>query len=236
MEIIELSGQIRNVNGKSEVKRLRESNQVPGIIYGKTPQKDTIPFQINRKELSVKVKFPIRRNQLYKISLQGEKQQDALVFLKDWQLNPIRDHWWEHMDFYAIDPKEKVKVPVPLRFTGKCVGITNGGILQTLKREVTLSGLPMDLPDHIEIDVTNLDIGRSLHVNELSPPDKCTIVATSNYALAAVVSPEEEVTATPAAGTDAAATADGVAAPADASAAAPEGDAKAEPKKSEEKK
>lgn len=213
MEVIKLVGSTRTAHGKGEVRRLKQTGFVPAVVYGKLNQKQTISIQISRKELGHKVKFPIRSNQLYSLAIENDgSKEEALVFLKDWQLNPIRTRWWEHLDFYAIRPEEKVRVLVPLKFVGLCKGVKNGGVLQPVRREVTVLGLPMDLPDVIEIDVTSLDIGKSIHVNEILAPSKCNIVATTNFAVVAVVAPEEEVVATPAAAATTEAAAEGTAA------------------------
>lgn len=201
MEVIKLVGSVRTAHGKGEIRRLKQTGIVPGVVYGKLKQKQAIPIQISRKELTHKVKFPIRKNQLYSLALQGSEVQkeEALVFLKDWQLDPVRTRWWEHLDFYAIHPNEKVSVLVPLKFVGVCKGVKSGGVLQPVRREVTILGLPMDIPEAILVDVTHLDIGRSIHVNEITAPEKCSIVAATNFAVVAVVSPEEEVVETVAA-------------------------------------
>lgn len=196
MEVIKLVGSPRTAHGKGEVRRLKQMGQVPAVVYGKLNQKKTISIQISRKELSHKVKFPIRSNQLYSLAVEeggSKSKEEALVFLKDWQLNPTRTRWWEHLDFYAIRPEEKVRVLVPLKFVGMCKGVKNGGVLQPVRREVTVLGLPMDLPEVIEVDVSNLDIGKSIHVNEIPAPSKCSMVAATNFAVVAVVAPEEEV-------------------------------------------
>lgn len=194
MEVIDLIGSRRVVHGKSDVRRLKASDNVPGVAYGKTKDRATISLQLTRAELRKKVKFPIRRNQLYKLQVD---QDEMLVFLQDWQLNPMKTQCWEHIDFLAINEKEKVKVLVPLNFVGKCVGVTNGGILQPVRREVLISALPMDIPDSVDVDVTSLDVGRSIHVNDIPSPEKCAIEASTNYAVVAVVAPEEEVVAAP---------------------------------------
>ena len=152
MEVIDLNGSLRTRRGKSEVRRLRIEGHVPGILYGNISDKKSVNFQITRQELGNKVKFPIRQNQLYRFHIKNEKgDQSYLVIIKDWQMNTLKAKWWKHIDLYAIDEKQKVIISVPLKFTGKCVGVTNGGILQPVVREVEVETLPQNIPDDIEV-------------------------------------------------------------------------------------
>jgi large subunit ribosomal protein L25 len=198
MELIDLTGLLRVERGKSEVRALKRSGFVPGVLYGNLPSKENIHLKISRKELEGKVKFPIRSNQLYKFNLNktvGTSTQDPqsfVVFIKDWQLNPLKPRWWEHLDLYAIDENKKVRVSVPLKFTGTAAGIKQGGILQPIRREVEVEALPRHIPELIGVIVDELMIGQSIHVNDLTPPENCAFYAPTNFALVTVAAPAEE--------------------------------------------
>ncbi len=187
MEVITLSGTIRQASGKSALSQLKKEGQVPGILYGKL--ESNVPCAISLKELNTKVKFPIRKNQIYRLGLEGE---NYLVFVKDWQLDPLKTHAWKHVDFFVIDEKKKVRVSVPIEFTGKCKGLLEGGILQPLVREVEVDALPNHIPQKIEVSVADLNIGENIHVNDLTPPENTQFHAPNNYALVTVAAPADE--------------------------------------------
>src|SRR5262245_23722160 len=120
-----------------------------------------------------------------------------------------------HADLYEVDLTARIQVRVPLHFVGRAAGVTRGGILQPIVREIEVECLPMDIPEFFDIDVSALDIGDSVHVSDMSMPEGVTAVSEASQALVTVVTPTVEEEPTPAA------------APAEAPVVAPE----AEPKK-----
>jgi large subunit ribosomal protein L25 len=97
-----------------------------------------------------------------------------------------------HADLYEVDLAAKIQVQVPLRFVGKAAGVTRGGILQPIVREVEVECLPMDIPGFFSVDVGALDIGDSIHVEEIQMPADVTLVFESNFAVVTVVTPTVE--------------------------------------------
>ena len=117
------------------------------------------------------------------------------------QVQPLTGKFY-HADFYEVDMKHKLTLDVLLRFIGKAIGVENGGELQHIKREVKISCLPANLPDHIDVDVSALDIGDSIKVKELKLPEGITVLDPPDAAVAAVAvikiakaTPEEEAAA-----------------------------------------
>jgi large subunit ribosomal protein L25 len=105
-----------------------------------------------------------------------------------------------HADLYEVDLSAKIAVRVPLRFIGKAAGVVRGGILQPIVREIEVECLPLDIPEFFNVDVSELDIGDSVHVEELTMPEGVTALFDSNFALVTVVTPTvEEAPAAPAA-------------------------------------
>ena len=116
--------------------------------------------------------------------------------VKELQTHPLSGNFI-HIDFYEIDMKRQIKVMVPIITTGKSVGVENGGMLNTVRREVELLCLPGDIPEAIEIDITDLDIGDSIHIEDISLGENVEVSADFNFTVVTVLSPtveeEEEV-------------------------------------------
>ncbi len=153
------------------------------------------------------------------------------MILKSVERDPAR--WTlDHVDFYEISDKRPLQVKVPLEFKGTPVGVKiGGGLLQIVRREVTVEALPSAIPEKIEVDVSNLELNNSLHLGDLQVPEGLKVVDSKTYTIASVSEPEKEevVAAAPVAAEGAAA----AAAPGTGAAAAPAAEAaKAEaPKK-----
>ncbi len=115
----------------------------------------------------------------------GKKKIEKLSLIKELQVQPLTGKFY-HADFYEVDMKHKLTVEVSLRFIGKPIGVENGGELQHIKREIKVSCLPANLPDHIDVDVAGLDIGDSIKVRELTIPEGITVLDLPDSAVAAV--------------------------------------------------
>jgi large subunit ribosomal protein L25 len=123
---------------------------------------------------------------------------EKVALVKDMQYHPISGEV-VHADLYEVDLAAKIQVNVPLRFVGRAEGVGRGGILQPIAREIEVECLPLDIPEFFEVDVSALDIGDSVHVEELAMPEGVTAVSESNLALVTVVPPSVEEAPTPAA-------------------------------------
>ena len=131
----------------------------------------------------------------------GGKKIEKLSLIKELQVQPLTGKFY-HADFYEVDLKHKLTFEVSLRYIGKSIGVENGGELQHIKREIKVSCLPANLPDHIDVDVSALDIGDSFKVKELKLADGITVLDPPDAAVAAVAmikvvkaTPEEEAAA-----------------------------------------
>jgi large subunit ribosomal protein L25 len=192
MEQIELEVFLRTVKGKGAAHRLRREGKIPAVLYGRGMQ--TYPLALNPKELEKILTSGARENTLIGLKITGagsEKIGHKVVMLKDLQVHPIQGTYL-HADFYAVAMSEKIEVEVPIRLTGKAEGTKSGGILQQPQREVRVRCLPSDIPEFIEVDVSALKIGDSLHVKDIASSSQCEIVAETNFTLASVVPPISE--------------------------------------------
>ena len=231
MEITELAAQVRKEHKKGPARRLRQQGFVPAIFYGRSAE--NILLAVNNKEL-LKLHKDKKDHSFIKLIIDdgGKKKIEKLSLIKELQVQPLTGKFY-HADFYEVDMKHKLTFEVSLRFTGKAIGVENGGELQHIKREVKVSCLPANLPDHIDVDVSALDIGDSIKVKELKLAEGMTVLDPPDAAVAAVAvikvvkaTPEEEEAAAAAA---AAAAAEG------ATPEAPAAEEKTEKEKEKEK-
>ncbi len=152
----------RDEVGSQQVKKIRKEGWVPAILYG---EKVNEPLKFNKFELIRLLHTMTSEHQLIKIKLDN-KVQDVLV-------KEIGYHFYRnevvHIDLHKIAMDKKITTSVPIEEVGTCKGIVAGGILEHIMRELEIECLPKDLPSVIEIDITNLEIGQTIHVGEIPP-------------------------------------------------------------------
>ncbi|MFT5442829.1 MAG: large subunit ribosomal protein L25 [Myxococcota bacterium] len=163
-----LSVEIRTETGKGAARRLRAVGRAPAVLYGHG--KAPVSLTVNSKELDVLLRSShAGMNTL--IDLDGASEvKGRVVLVKDIQRHPVA-RTLVHVDFFEIDTSEKIHVSVPIRLIGSPVGVKLGGILEHTMREIDLACLPTAIPDSLDIDIADLDIGESLHVSDLTFPD-----------------------------------------------------------------
>ena len=132
----------------------------------------------------------------------------TVVLVKELQREPEKG-LYIHADLYEVDLKKAIEVGVPLHFVGKAAGLEEGGVLDHPMREIQLECLPREIPDHIEVDVSALNIGESLHVRDIAIEEGMRMLSDPDLAVASVVAPRAEEEETPAEGEEEAAAAEG---------------------------
>ncbi len=183
MEVTDLAAQVRKEQKKGPARRLRQSGFVPAIFYGRSAENMLLAV---KNDALVKLHKNKKDHAFIKLIIDdGKKKIEKLSLIKELQVQPLTGKFY-HADFYEVDMKHKLTVEVSLRFIGKPVGVDNGGELQHIKRELKVSCLPADLPDHIDVDVAALDIGDSIKVRELTIPAGLTVLDLPDSAVAAV--------------------------------------------------
>jgi large subunit ribosomal protein L25 len=193
-----LAARVRKDKGKGAARKLRKNNQIPAIFYG--PKTDPVMLAVDYAELKRIMKLGSGENTILDLRVQSDQGSETRkAMIKDLLMDPVKDTFL-HADFYEISMDKKITVGVPIRLLNTPVGVTNGGILQHVRRELTVSCLPDKLIDSLELDVSGLDIGDSLHIRDIELPEGITsdeeedltvvIVAAPTVAAEAV---EEEV-------------------------------------------
>lgn len=181
---VSLNVDVRTEAGKKVAKKLRFRGQLPAIVYGE----DAAPVacSVDQRRLTDLLKAH-GRNAIITLSA-GDTSQSTII--KDIQYHPVRDEIL-HVDFHRIDLTRKIVVEVPLHAAGSAVGVRIGeGILEQMLHDLEVECLPTEIPDHIEIDVSDLDIGDSLHVSDIVvDDDDLTIVTDTDRTVFAVAAP-----------------------------------------------
>jgi len=190
MERIELTATVRNATGKGVARKLRREGLIPGIVYGQKTEPVSLAIGVSEFKRSVKAEGG--GNAIINLSLKDSDQQGKVVMIRDMQLAPLTQDIL-HIDFQEINLKEEVEISVPLELVGKPAGVKDGGILQQIEREIELRCLPLAIPEKIEVDVSNLAIGDSMHVSDISVGEGFEILSAGDKAIAIVTSPVEEV-------------------------------------------
>jgi large subunit ribosomal protein L25 len=182
MAHVALSAQKRTEFGNGPTRRLRRGGHVPGIVY--EPGKPSLAFTLPEREL--RRVLAEGRTGVIDLSVEGEGTRPVL--LKDWQLDPVRGNVL-HVDFQEVDLTQEVEAPAQVVLVGSSVGVREGGVLDQPLREVVVRALPEALPDHLELDVSELDVGDSIAVAQLTAPEGVAIVTDPETVVASVIAP-----------------------------------------------
>ncbi|MGZ8424423.1 MAG: 50S ribosomal protein L25 [Candidatus Binatia bacterium] len=192
MDTLEIQVEARDKQRKRDARRLLRDGKIPAILYG--PKMTAVTLALDKKQFSRRV-AGLQGSHLVRLKSASATLAEKVALVKDMQFHPISGDVI-HADFYEVDLSAKIQVRVPLHFVGKAVGLVNGGILQPILREIEVECLPLDIPEFFNVDVTALDIGDSVHIEDLQMPDGVVSVAEDNLALVAVVPPTVEAVAT----------------------------------------
>jgi len=182
MEATELKACIRTESGKGPARRLREKELIPAVFYGRG--QDATLLSVNATDL-LKIVKAKKKNIFIKLLIEGDKGLEKLSLMKELQIEPVSRRFY-HADFYEIRMDHKLTLEIPIRFSGAPIGVQNGGELQHLKRELKVSCLPSDLPDFIDLDVSGLDIGNSIKVQDIKVPEGITVLDPGDVGVAMV--------------------------------------------------
>jgi large subunit ribosomal protein L25 len=159
MKSIELKGAVRKSIGKKDSKKLRREAKTPCVLYG---GKENIHFSLEKQSLKKLVYTP--NVYLVDLEIDGAKHR---AILKDLQFHPVTEEIL-HIDFLEVFEDKKVEISIPVMLKGLAAGVKAGGKLQVLNRKLKVEALPKDLPDTLDIDITNLALGKSIKVGDVS--------------------------------------------------------------------
>jgi large subunit ribosomal protein L25 len=219
-----LTAHTRKRSGSGALNSLRKEGLIPGVVYGKT--QESFNVRLNRKEVETVLHHSAAEQILVNLTIE-DLNQTVLALIQDVQHNPLTDTI-THLDFHAVREDEIIHANIPLELVGEALGVKSGGLLEHLIHNLEIKCLPKDLPEVIQVDVSNLELNGSLHIRELTLPEGVKPVAHGDVMVAMVSEPKVVAEVAPAAEA-APAAADAKAAAAKGAAPAKAGDAKAAP-------
>ncbi len=176
MKTVSLSGSLRENVGKKDAKKLRSEGKVPCVIYGGKEQKH---FFIDQKDFKKIIFTP----EVFIIKIELGKESFETI-LQDIQYHPVSDIVL-HADFLELIPGKAVTLAIPVQMEGSAPGVIKGGRLQLRLRKIRMKGLVEDMPDHIVLDISGLDIGNSIKVKEV-PGEKLLFLDPANAVVVSV--------------------------------------------------
>ena len=187
MDKMELNSEIRVQTGKGAARKLRTAGKLPAILYG--GKTDPIMLTMDYGELKKTLKGRAAENIIFDLKINGgEKSQPKKVMIKELQKDPVKRDYL-HVDLYEISMAKELEVDIPIELINTPVGVDQGGVLQHIRREVKAACLPEDLVDRIELDVSGLDIGQTLHIRDISFPPGLKPLDDEDLAVVTVVAP-----------------------------------------------
>jgi large subunit ribosomal protein L25 len=187
MQRIELQVGLRDGHGKGAARKLRVAGEVPAVLYGRGAE--PVALRVNRLSLD-KV---VQRSANALLDLKGTQSVEGkIVLLKAVQRDPVR-RVLIHADFLVVDPKRAIEVSVPLHFIGKPKGLEEGGVLEPLLRELEIRVLPLSIPDSIDVDVSALLVGQSIHVRDIRLPEGAELMTDPEQSVVHVIIPRMEI-------------------------------------------
>jgi len=189
MERPVLKAEVREGTGKGVARKLRAGGKIPAIFYGSHAQ--TIPLIVDPKELSLTLQTEAGGNVLIDLEIKRDGQSERkVVMVKELQFDHLQKRAL-HADFYEVAMDVMVTVEVPIHLIGKPEGTKMGGILEQVRRVIEIQCLPGDIPKSIDIDVSALKIGDSIHIHDIQV-EKAKIISDTNFTIATVVPPVVE--------------------------------------------
>ena len=193
MEKIELKATIRKTMGNGPARELRRQGLIPAILYG--PKSEPIMLSVVIREFENIIKTGNIGQMLLNLEIQNGKKQIKTAMIKELQTQPVTGNLL-HIDFYEVAMDQKIRVSIPVVTTGEAVGVELGGILQVVRHEVDVFCYPNEIPESIEVDITNMEVGDSLHIGDVALDEAIELADEANFTVVTVLSPkveEEEV-------------------------------------------
>lgn len=191
MEQQTLKVESREIFGKGACRRIRRSGKLPGVLYGLGNNK---AVQVDPRIVTKILLTEGGHNLVFR--LEGEGVTDKRALIKDWQVDPV-SRALLHVDLIEIDTSKKVEVTIALNYVGKAAGVAEGGVLNIVERTMEVSCFPDRIPQHIDVDVSALTVGDSIHLNQLVLPEGVVAMNALNPTLVTVVPPAKEEDAAP---------------------------------------
>ncbi|GFE61486.1 50S ribosomal protein L25 [Geobacter sp. AOG2] len=195
MQQKQMNIELRSKTGKGISRQLRNADMVPGVVYGKGM--DPVAVSIKYRDLQNALAGEGGQNNLITLVGGGSLDQ-SMAIIADMQRDALRGTY-RHIDLHRINMNEKLRVTVPVILKGTAAGVKEGGLLDLAHHELHVECLPNNIPDHIEIDITDLQIAHSIHVSEIPLPEGVKLLDNPKTPVVSVLGRAKEEEAAPAA-------------------------------------
>lgn len=192
MERVTLNAELRDSTGKSVARSLRREGHLPGVVYRAG---DSHPIKLDKKEVVQFINSTLGEQVI--VNLKFTNGDTKIALLKDYQRDPVKGELL-HADFFEVSMEETISVTVPVLTTGEAVGVKrDAGVLQKTLREIEVECLPGKIPGHLEVDITALEIGQSIHVGDIAVPEGVKVLSSPEEVIVTVTGAQkvEEVEA-----------------------------------------
>ncbi|MCP5468232.1 MAG: 50S ribosomal protein L25/general stress protein Ctc [Deltaproteobacteria bacterium] len=187
MDRLEVQAQNREATGKGVARKLRAQGRIPCVLYGKDIK--PVSLSVNDHDFEKTIHQAGGMNSLFDLIIDGKEKMPVMV--REYQADNIRRNFL-HVDFIQVDLSKKINVEVPVELVGVAPGVKEGGILDHIQRQLEVICLPTSIPEKIEVDVSGLNLGESLHIHDIKLPEGVEVSGTTDLTIAAVVAPKAE--------------------------------------------
>jgi len=192
MQQKQMNIELRSKTGKGISHQLRNANIVPGVVYGKGM--DPVAISIKYRDLQDALAGEGGHNNLITLVGGGSLDQ-SMVIIADMQCDALKGTY-RHVDLHRINMNEKLRVTVPVVLKGSAIGVKEGGLLDLAHHELHVECLPGNIPDHIEIDITDLHVAHSIHISEIVVPEGVKLLENPKTPVVSVLGRAKEEEAT----------------------------------------
>jgi large subunit ribosomal protein L25 len=184
---VEIKAELKERHGKNASRVVRRAGRVPAILYG--PGMDSVALTLEKKDLFSILKSETGENTLFVVSY-NSKKKDTMI--KELQINPVSDELL-HVDLIQIAMDKVIRVAVPIVLVGEAVGVkTDGGFVDFSSREIEVECLPKEIPEQIEVDISELHLHQSVKVGELIAPEGTKITSEEDMVIVLIQAPSKE--------------------------------------------
>lgn len=190
MKSVSLTAYPRTLTRRAGVRKIRGQEGVPAVIYGRHHPPQNLELKV--KDIEKVIHHSISENVLVDVDVTGDARPKRLALVQDVQHHALSGAVL-HVDLHEVVETERVIVTVPVESKGEAVGVkTGGGVLEHVLHKLKVRALPKDLPETLEVDVTHLEIGKSIHIGEIQPPPGVEILGNKKVVVLSVAAPVTE--------------------------------------------
>lgn len=190
MKSVPLNAAPRSQTRHGEVKKLRASGRIPAVIYGRQTKSENL--ELNAREMTDLIHHSASENILVDLAVADNARPKRLALVQEVQHHPLSGKVL-HVDFHEVAENEKVTVMVPVETIGEAVGVkTGGGVLEHVLFKLKVRALPKDLPEQLVVDVSHLEVGKSIHLGDIKAPPGVELLGDKKISVIAVAMPKTE--------------------------------------------